>query len=298
VPSWRAIIQAVLVALALGIPAVSVMVAEGALHIWQRPAVETSAADGLARAADAAWQPARIRALDGVELDAWLMTPRHPNGAVVTLLHGVGDTRLGMTGHALFLLRAGYAVLLTDARGHGASGGTVIGYGFLEASDLRRWSDWLAGQHADWRQHGLGVSMGAAILLESLGAPTRFRSAVAESPFDTFEEIAYDRMAQHSGLPGHAFWPVVQLGFVYARARYGVDLWTVSPAAGLRATSVPVLLIHGSRDSNIPLHHSQQLQAVNRRTAELWVVPGAGHVQCLTVAGPEYQRRVLDWFEK
>ena len=41
--------------------------------------------------------------------------------------------------------------------------------------------------------YGLGESLGAAILIESLPREPRFRAVVAECPFDSFEDIAYYR---------------------------------------------------------------------------------------------------------
>jgi uncharacterized protein len=297
VPPFRTLVRAILVGTALGTAVASVMVTEGALHIWERPPASVFASGPEWRPPDSTWQTVQIAAADGVELDAWLLTPSHPNGAVVTLLHGVGDTRTGTLGYADFLLRAGYATLLPDARGHGSSGGTAISYGVREAVDLRRWSDWLCAQHPEWRQYGLGVSLGAAILLESLARPGRFHSVVAESPFATFKEVAYDRLATESGLPAPVFWPVVQVGFLYARCRYGIDLRKASPADAVRTTSVPILLIHGARDTHIPLRHSLELRSLNPRAVRLWVIPDAEHVECLQRGGREYQRRVLAWFE-
>jgi dipeptidyl aminopeptidase/acylaminoacyl peptidase len=42
--------------------------------------------------------------------------------------------------------------------------------------------------------------------------------------------------------------------------RYGVDLRRASPVDAIRATKVPILLIHGALDTNVPLRHSQELQ--------------------------------------
>jgi len=68
--------------------------------------------------------------------------------------------------------------------------------------------------------------MGAAILLQSLPGEGRFRAVVADSSFATFEEIAFDRLDQN-GLRSRALtWPLVEIGFTYARLRYGVDLWS------------------------------------------------------------------------
>src|SRR5580698_11526450 len=97
---------------------VPIYLAEGALHIHQTAVPAPDAADYLARINGATWQPARQRAADGVQLQGWYFHPSDFNGAAVLLLHGIGDTRLGMTGHLPYLLLNGYAVLMPDARGH------------------------------------------------------------------------------------------------------------------------------------------------------------------------------------
>jgi hypothetical protein len=201
-----------------------------------------------------------------------------------------------MTGHAPFLLRAGYTVLLPDSRGHGASGGAITTYGVLEAADIHRWADLLLRQPGIGRLYGLGQSMGAAILLESLPREPRFGALVADCPFATFQEIAYDRLAQRGAVGRIASWPVVNMGFVYARVRYGVNLWNASPADAVRGTHTPVLLIHGSEDENIPLRHSRELHALNLADTQLWVVQGAGHVASLITQPEAYEHRVIGWF--
>src|SRR5262249_35048222 len=120
---------------------------------------------------------------------------------------------------------------------------------------------------------------------------------VADCPFASFEEIAFDRLSQN-GLRSHALsWPIIELGFAYARLRYAVDLWNASPAAALAHSQTPVLLIHGAADDNIPPRHSRALHAINRAQTELWEVPGAGHVASLSAQPPAYRHRVLTWFE-
>src|SRR5437867_10792554 len=90
----------------------SAFIAEGALHIWERSPVKAALADAIARQTGSSWRAAQITAADGSRLDGWFFTPRNPKGAGVILMHGVADTRMGMTGHAPFLLSAGYTVLL------------------------------------------------------------------------------------------------------------------------------------------------------------------------------------------
>jgi pimeloyl-ACP methyl ester carboxylesterase len=187
-------------------------------------------------------------------------------------------------------------VLTPDARGHGSSGGSVISYGIRESSDVHVWADWLLHTRPITRLYGLGESMGAAILLESLPREPRLRAVVADCPFDTFEDIAYYRLEHASGLSRWASWPVVQTGFVYARLFYGLDLHQASPAAAIRTTSVAVLLIHGTADTNIPPRESVALHALNPQSTTLWLVPGARHVSALSARPEEYVRRVTEWF--
>jgi pimeloyl-ACP methyl ester carboxylesterase len=60
---------------------------------------------------------------------------------------------------------------------------------------------------------------------------------------------------------------------------------------------VPVMLIHGEIDGNIPVRHSRAIHAADPETV-LWEVPGADHCGAMTVAPEEFEKRVLDWFER
>lgn len=183
-----------LVAATIGFVIGTVFVTEGGLHIYDRRIPDTLNAEALARETLSAWEPARITTGDGTSLEAWLFRPRRSNGGDVILLHGVGDSREGMLEHARLLLNAGYTVLLPDFRGHGTSGGSLITYGIRESGDIHQWCDWFLARCPTTRLYGLGRSMGAAILIESLPREPRFRAVVAECPFSTFEEIAYYRL--------------------------------------------------------------------------------------------------------
>ncbi|HEX3748194.1 MAG TPA: alpha/beta fold hydrolase [Bryobacteraceae bacterium] len=297
--SWklRRLAIAALIGVTVGSLLTPVFVAETALHINERPRPDGAEADAIAHGTASVWEPARVTAPDGIVLDSWLFTPREPNGSGAILLHGVGDTRTGMAGHARFLLRAGYTVLLPDARGHGASGGTVITYGIRESRDVHTWADWLLRARPIAHLYGLGQSMGATILIQSLAHEPRFRAIVADCPFDSFEDVAAYRLEHASGWNRRAVWPVVEIGFVYARLAYGIDLRQASPADAIRGAATPVLLIHGTEDVNIPPAESQRLHALNPQWTTLWLVPGAPHVGSFQQNPDEYIRRVTEWFQ-
>jgi len=90
-----------------------------------------------------------VRAPDGVLLRGWKVRPKNPNGSWVLLFHGVADNRIGVIGQSEFLLRAGYSVVMMDARAHGASGGPMATYGWLERNDTRAIIDDLVRSEVD-----------------------------------------------------------------------------------------------------------------------------------------------------
>jgi hypothetical protein len=276
---------------------------EGALRPGRRPVVHRPEAAALvAREFGATLEDAEAVAADGVQLRGWFARPANSNGRAVVLLHGVSDNREGMAGYALLFLRHGFSVLLPDARAHGDSGGELATYGVLEGADLGRWVAWLREDKSMTCVYGLGESMGAALVLESLRERAAFCAVAAESAFSSFREIAYDRLGQRFGagdwLGRTLFRPIVEVGMVYARWRHGLDLEQASPRDAVAGTSVPVLLIHGEKDDNIPPRHSEEIHARRPAGTILWVVPNAGHGGAVGEAKEEFERRLVTLFQE
>jgi uncharacterized protein len=292
----KRLLRTILIGLLVGAVIVPIFIAEGSLHIHNRVTRDSRAADYLARQNDATRQPATLKTRAGMQLQAWFFRPAEFNGSAVLRMHGVGDTRLGMTGHLQCPLRNGYAALMPDARGHGSSGGDLVTYGLKEARDVAMWAQWLASRPGVQRIFCLGESMGAGILIQSLVYHPAFRAIVAECPFSTFEEVAEYRVGRD--LVSAVAWPVVKLGSWYSQLRYGVDITQASPMAALRGSTTPVLLIHGTADTNIPPRESRELHAANPQFTVLWEVQGAVHVGAMAAEPQEYHRRVLAWFSE
>ncbi len=250
-------------------------------------------------------QAVSIHAGDGVELRAWYSVPARDNGRAVILLHGIGDSRGGMAGYGQTFLQNGYRVLLPDSRAHGESGGDLATYGLRESDDIHRWVSLLYERGASC-VYGLGDSMGAALLVESLRAEPRFCAIVADSGFSTFRSVAYDREGYFIGLGRFGLERVfgrtigllpAEVGIRYAKWRYGVDLDQADPESALNASNVPVLLIHGDADINILPDHSRVLAKANPQ-AQLWIVPGVVHCGAAGKFPQEFWSRVLGFFRE
>ena len=256
-----------------------------------------------------------VRALDGALLRGWKVRPRNPNGSWVLLFHGVADNRVGIIGQSEFLVRAGYSVVMMDVRAHGASGGPIATYGWLERNDTRSIIDALiqselspcitvqwSGPGAPCRlpQHifALGESMGAGIVLQSAAADPRIEAVVAEASFANLREAAYDYagLRKYPWLGKTLFAPGTWTLLYRDEKLAGFPVAEVSPERAVAARAFPVLLICDEKDVALPCRHSQMIYAAARGPKQLWVVPRAFHTAAYGFAPEEFRRRVLAFF--
>lgn len=256
-----------------------------------------------------------VRAPDGALLRGWKVRPKNPNGSWVLLFHGVADNRVGVVSHSEFLLRAGYSVVMMDARAHGASGGPIATYGWLERNDTRATIDALIsselnscltiqredpGSPCPPLRHvfALGESMGAGIALQSAAADPRIEAVVAEASFASLREASYDYAGlRWSPLLGKTFFAPFSWTLIYrGESLAGFHAAEVSPEKSVAARAFPVLLICDEKDVALPCRHSQLIYAAARGPKQLWVVPGAFHTAALGFQPEEFRRRVLSFF--
>jgi pimeloyl-ACP methyl ester carboxylesterase len=188
---------------------------------------------------------------------------------------------------------------LPDSRAQGKSGGDFPTYGIKESDDVHRWFDWLVTQQRPKCIFGMGESMGAAIILQSVKT-TPFCAVVAESSFASFRQIGFVRVGQvfRTGpwLGRIVLRPAVEAAFLYGRLTRGVYLADASPQVSVAGSRVPIFLIHGLADDNIPFQQSETIRARNPADITLWEVPLAGHCGAVNADQQEFDKRVLGWF--
>jgi len=213
----------------------------------------------------------------GLMLRAWYVPPpasatRSPG---IAFGHGNAADRRHWLDSARQFHDAGFAQVLLDFSGRGESQGEVITLGAREAGDLTAALEYLSGRSEidDARLFLVGRSMGAAAaaLAAAEGAPVR--ALVLDSPYADLGRLADEALAR--ALPPAVF--LRPLAFRLAGWRTGFDPNRVRPIDALRATSVPVLILHGTDDDVVSIEHSRDLAAAAAGPARLVTLPGQGH---------------------
>jgi uncharacterized protein len=234
---------------------------------------------------------------EGIPLSCWLIPPWEISRGTVILLHGVSESKIAGLPMAHLLHHHGFTVVLYDARRHGDSGGRYCTYGFYEKHDpgmiisyLETRSDLQLGKIGLF-----GASMGAAVALQAAAIEPRIAAVVAESSFATLRKVFDGYQKRMIKLPFHYLRNIViKRSEILAHFKANA----VSPLQAVRDIHIPVFLVHGDADVNIPPSASEQIYANANPPRELWIIPHARHDNMWDVGGEEYRGRVVAFFER
>ena len=240
------------------------------------------------------YEAVEFQARDGVMIRGWWL-PRPASKQVVIGCTGHRGAKHELLGIGSGLWRAGNNVLLFDFRGRGASDLAACSLAYHEMEDLQAAVDYVCGRLPEGRIGVIGYSMGAAVALLVAAREPRLRAVVADSPFATMRDVI-----------GHAFErrriparPMLGLTGWVNRWRYGYCFDAVEPVEVVGAIAPrPILLIHGTDDSIIPVDHSRAIFAAAGEPKELWILPGVKHCGGYFADRPYYVARVVQFFAR
>lgn len=201
----------------------------------------------------------RLPTAAGDEVVAWAGGGDAPAGApLVLFFHGNGENLETMRSAGLFgeLDRLDVAYLAVDYPGYGRSGGSPSEPGLGAAADAAL--GWARERYPQRPAVACGWSLGAAVAI-ALAArhPAEIRALIALSAWSDLPTLA----KSHFPIPflDHAI-----------RDRY-------DSLAAAREVRVPALVLHGERDTIIPLAHGEQVAGALAGEVRWVSVPGAGH---------------------
>jgi uncharacterized protein len=201
-----------------------------------------------------AYEPLTIATKDGERLRAWLMPAPAPRARIV-YFHGNGGNLSNWSPILAGIARRGYSVLAVDYRGYGVSTGRPSESGLYrdaEAVVTRVWRE--ADNRAPLVYWG-----------RSLGSTVAAYAATVRRP---------DAVIIEAGFPdGRSVVRGSPLAVLSLLGSY-----RFSTAEFMNRANVPVLVLHGDRDSVIPFELGRELyQRIQGSSKELVVIAGGDH---------------------
>lgn len=221
------------------------------------------------------WREVRIATANGRSLYGWWMAAAGGAPApVVVLLHGWGGNAQTLLPLVPPLWRAGYALLLFDARGHGLSDGDSFASMPRFAEDLEHALDWLKAQPAvDARRIAVvGHSVGAAAALLTASRRADLAALISIAAF-AHPQGMMRRLLAAKHIPYHPLgWYILR----YVQWVIGQRFDAIAPLATISRIRCPTLLVHGAQDRTVPVAEAQAIFAA-RGTApvQLQIITGS-----------------------
>lgn len=215
-----------------------------------------------------------IPTANGKRLFGWFIAAQGDAAApAVAVLHGWGGNAEMMLPLAVPLHGAGYAVLLFDARNHGRSDSDSFSSMPRFAEDLEHALDWLArqpGVNAE-RIAVVGHSVGAAAALLSASRHRSLAGVISIASFSHPETMMRRMLASHHIPYAPLGWYVLH----YVQRVIGHQFSDIAPCNTIKKISCPVLLVHGTEDTIVPVEEAEFIYA-NRcgDNVRLLILPG------------------------
>ena len=220
-------------------------------------------------------------AFDGLKLHAAYFPPIKENSEkkrVVICFHGYTSKGLAdFTGLTDYYFRHGYAMLHPDARAHGDSEGDYIGFGCLDRKDALGWIDWVlqkCGTDVEIFLHGISMGGATALMASGLELPPQVKGIISDCGFTSPKEVFTHVLNTMYHLPAFPIIPAANI--VNKRlAGYGMD--ECNAKREVAKAKVPILFIHGSKDTFVPVKMCQELYDCCASPKKKLIVEGAAH---------------------
>ncbi len=236
-----------------------------------------------------------IRSEDGLKLKG-IFINQNSNKTVI-LVHGYMASHLFRVQDAPFYYNLGFNILLVDQRTHGMSEGKYITCGILESKDLIRWVEFI---NLKLKSEIIldGVSMGAATVIcasadENL--PENVKFAVADCSYTTMRELTKTIFKRYALVPN---WVIIGIGEGFARRVGKFSFHKGGPLECVKKAKIPILFLHGDKDTFIPHKMADELYANCASPSKLIKIKGAGHAMCFCEDRITCQNAVEDMIER
>ena len=235
------------------------------------------------------YEEVNFESADGIKLNGWFI-PNNKSKSAIIVMHGYPADKANLLGVAQFLAKD-FNVFLFDFRYFGKSEGKYTTIGFLERNDLIGVINYLE-KEKNINNIGLyGFSLGGAVAL--MTKHKNVKAIVADSSYARLTDIVKNIYRIFSILKI----PLTYLTKIYSILFLKINIEEINPVDTIKNIKIPILLIHGEKDSLIPVNEAYLLHDANKKS-ELWIVKNAEHGVTHTINPAKYEKKVIEFFKE
>ncbi|HET7401161.1 MAG TPA: alpha/beta fold hydrolase [Usitatibacter sp.] len=213
---------------------------------------------------------------EGQRVHGWWLPAEDPHAPAVLYLHGA---RWNLTGSVTRIERwrqLGFSVLAVDYRGFGKSTDVAPSEAYAYEDAEAAWEE-LARLAPGRRRFIVGHSLGGAIATELARRHPEADGLVLEATFTSVRDMI-----------DQSPWGFLPVGLILTQ--------NFDALAKLPQVRMPVIVVHGTRDSVVPFQMGERLFAAAHEPKRFIRVDGAGHHNLSGIGLDQYRKALADLF--
>ena len=211
------------------------------------------------------------------KLHAWWLASEKPDAPVVLYLHGARWNLTASVSRIDRWRRLGFAVFAVDYRGFGKSSGVAPTEAFAYEDAEAAW-DYLAKLAPGRQRFIVGHSLGGAIAVELARRRPDAAGLVLEATFTSVREMI-----------DQSPWGFLPVGLILTQ--------NFDALSKIGDVKMPVLVIHGTRDSVVPFEMGERLYGAAHSPKRFVKVEGAGHHNLSGAGFDQYRQALAELFK-
>lgn len=246
---------------------------------------------------DIALDKTTLKTADGINLETFVYKNPKPSGKVIILSHGIRQSGYWMLSFFPMYQALGFDIVGFSYRNHGSSSKTATTYGKDEVTDLQTVVDYAHSQFGDKVTYGIhGVSMGAAIMLQYAAQAKeqhKYQFLISDCAFADLGQLLKTRL--NEDYPAISFLPLVQSSSFTSQLVGRGSFFDIVPQRSVEKIEVPILFVHGKKDTYIPLEHVHQLYEKKHDKKQLLEVEEGTHAENYLFGKAVYEEAVKNF---
>lgn len=240
-----------------------------------------------------------ITSRDGLKLAGNYLENDPNSKRIVIAFHGY--TSKGMNEYSAstkFYNSIGCNMLIVDERAHGDSEGTYIGFGVLDRWDAVKWIEYAInrfGIDCEIILHGISMGGATVLMASNLGLPKNVKCIIADCAFTSAYDVFSHVLKAWYHMPK---FPLLNLTEILSKKKAGFGYNDCSTLDTVSQTDIPILFIHGGKDTFVPTWMSRENYKVCASPKELLIVENAAHGESYFMENERCENAITKFISK